>query len=919
MAKYQIIQNPFTGRLQYVLNEDMFDWQDSVLDKDLTAPPGSPTTGDRYIVASVATGAWAGEEKAIAEYNGGSWDFATPNEGFCVRVEDENLIYMYDGTTWANIGSAVDHGSLIGLGDDDHIQYLLADGTRPMAGNLDLGEFDLENVADIFGTTGSGDRGYVRIGDAGTTQHSLDSEDDLLVSGELEVKGNSWIDGNLDVEDQINFANIGGVILYVAPGGTYTTISAAMAVCTGGEIIVVAPGTYTETISVTGNYITIRGEGNHENVIIQQADANVIDAGANIGIDIVGVTLQVTAATTAINTVQVSTGNLHLIDCEVKMTCATAIVAVTQPACGAVTGTGTLMLDDTCFEYAHTGACGGTAQKGAFKVANGGLVSLYGCPSSTITNSGTALVSTVGVDTASTGIFQISDCVIDVTDPNATNVAGLVYVAGTGITHEFYKNNIHVNATANTGFGFYAADTATISRFFYNHIHVTDSGGTSYSFLIGTGATVISHFDDIIAADGTAGAGTFTEVSSFADGSLTLTDTLTPGSITMVNNVTEFSTDGTLGDDSDTAVPTEKAVKTYVDNAVAAEDFWDRAGGVLTPHNMGDDVDLNGQNLIDVGIIYGGTGSGGIAYLRVGDAGTTAHSLNSEDDLMVTGELEVKSNFYVDGTATIGTLTGMLKAATGVVAAAIADTDYQQVVTWGDGLEYAAGTAAVDFNTTNLKITASELNTIQDIDATATPSFAGLTLTGGATLTGDVISGIADLIGTSGSGDRGYIRIGDVATTAHSLDANDDLMVTGELEVSGAAWVDNTLTITGVVLVGSASTFAESAVPKLEVKGGGVANQVAEATASATDEVLSTGITSGYGLLVVTCTTDNVCGVYRIEHQTIVAISQNALFTITKDNASTYNVYWDTDQYKVQNRVAGSGETKNITVALYGT
>lgn len=36
-------------------------------------------------------------------------------------------------------------------------------------------------------------------------------------------------------------------------------------------------------------------------------------------------------------------------------------------------------------------------------------------------------------------------------------------------------------------------------------------------------------------------------------------------------------------------------------------------------------------------------------YLRIGDAGTTAHSLNSEDDLMVTGDFEVKGTTYLDG------------------------------------------------------------------------------------------------------------------------------------------------------------------------------------------------------------------------------------------------------------------------------
>ena len=34
------------------------DWQDSVLDKNLSTPPVSPSTGDRYIVAAGGTGAW---------------------------------------------------------------------------------------------------------------------------------------------------------------------------------------------------------------------------------------------------------------------------------------------------------------------------------------------------------------------------------------------------------------------------------------------------------------------------------------------------------------------------------------------------------------------------------------------------------------------------------------------------------------------------------------------------------------------------------------------------------------------------------------------------------------------------------------------------------------------------------------------
>jgi hypothetical protein len=99
------------------------DWQKSVIDKDLTAPPGSPSTGDRYIVASPATGAWAGHEDDIAEWNGASWDFTTPNEGYTCRVEDENKNYQYSGSSWELWETTQDHGNLVGLGDDDHSIY----------------------------------------------------------------------------------------------------------------------------------------------------------------------------------------------------------------------------------------------------------------------------------------------------------------------------------------------------------------------------------------------------------------------------------------------------------------------------------------------------------------------------------------------------------------------------------------------------------------------------------------------------------------------------------------------------------------------------------------------------------------------------------------------------------------------------
>lgn len=56
-------------------------------------------------------------------------------------------------------------------------------------------------------------------------------------------------------------------------------------------------------------------------------------------------------------------------------------------------------------------------------------------------------------------------------------------------------------------------------------------------------------------------------------------------------NIVEFSIDGTLGDDSDTVVSTEKAVKTYVDNHLV-NGVWTRTGTDVTLTNAGDILDL---------------------------------------------------------------------------------------------------------------------------------------------------------------------------------------------------------------------------------------------------------------------------------------------------------------------------------------
>lgn len=77
----------------------------SVADKDLTSPPGSPSVGDAYIVASVATGDWTSKEGNIAVYDGYGWVFHVPNAGWLCWVEDESDAYRYSGLSWAALSA----------------------------------------------------------------------------------------------------------------------------------------------------------------------------------------------------------------------------------------------------------------------------------------------------------------------------------------------------------------------------------------------------------------------------------------------------------------------------------------------------------------------------------------------------------------------------------------------------------------------------------------------------------------------------------------------------------------------------------------------------------------------------------------------------------------------------------------------
>jgi len=83
--------------------------------------------------------------------------------------------------SFIDLGS-IDHGSLAGLADDDHSQYLLVAGTRAMSGSLDSGGFKIINVGD-----GTADTDVVNVRQLQNAINGLDWKDSTRVASTANV------------------------------------------------------------------------------------------------------------------------------------------------------------------------------------------------------------------------------------------------------------------------------------------------------------------------------------------------------------------------------------------------------------------------------------------------------------------------------------------------------------------------------------------------------------------------------------------------------------------------------------------------------------------------------------------------------------------------------------------------------------
>jgi hypothetical protein len=115
----------------------------SVDDRDLSAPPGSPAEGARYLVKATGTGAFAGKDGKIAHFRDGAFAFHTPRKGWIAYVADEDAVIVFDGSAWRPLLEAAaefQNVALFGLAT-------VADATNPLSARLNNALFAAKTVA----------------------------------------------------------------------------------------------------------------------------------------------------------------------------------------------------------------------------------------------------------------------------------------------------------------------------------------------------------------------------------------------------------------------------------------------------------------------------------------------------------------------------------------------------------------------------------------------------------------------------------------------------------------------------------------------------------------------------------------------------------------------------------------------------
>lgn len=241
-----------------------------------STPPIDPFLGSRYIVDVIGTGAWANNANDIAEWNGTSWTFETPEVGWVVYVYIDESDVLWDGGQWEyRAVVTADHNDLSGLqgGTANDRQHLTTTQVTQIATNTTNIATNTANIAtnttNIATNTASIAANVTAIAELPEFKITLTSSDDQIALGSictLNATGDAILASATDIAggelylsldnaaigEDFELVKIG--IISVTPG-TYVINSPVYLSEIVGEFTTTAPTTSLSYVKIIGHVI----------------------------------------------------------------------------------------------------------------------------------------------------------------------------------------------------------------------------------------------------------------------------------------------------------------------------------------------------------------------------------------------------------------------------------------------------------------------------------------------------------------------------------------------------------------------------------------------------------------------------------------------------------------------------------------